>query len=93
MGVADALSRRQNGVGLSPHAAPRESSGQYEIRRQKERKWRTLELSADDRESWRDKVLRWRKDGTHGEKLLWPSLRYGTIRESWTRQRNMAAFF
>jgi hypothetical protein len=79
-GVADALSRRQNGVGLSPHAAPRESSEQYEIRCQKERKWRTLALSADDRESWQRKVLKWREEGTHKEKLFWRSLRYGTVR-------------
>jgi hypothetical protein len=91
--VADALSHRQNGAGSVVCAAPRS------VTPEEDKHWpgwsMEKELSTDDPawESCRQKVLKWREEGTHGQKLLWRSLHLGTIRESWTRHSVMRAFF
>jgi hypothetical protein len=79
-GVAGDLSHRQNGAGPSACAAP-----------PLEEKWPCRSLSPDD--SWRQKILKWQEEGTHGQKLVWASLRHGSIQESWTRHKTMSAFF
>jgi hypothetical protein len=61
MGVADALSHRQNGAGPAACAAPREQDKQWPGWSMRE----ALRPEAEPWEYWRQKVLTWREEGTH----------------------------
>jgi DNA-directed RNA polymerase specialized sigma24 family protein len=80
-GVTGAPSHQQNGDGPSTVAAPRIS--------EEMKVWPVRIFKAD----YRQRVLKWKEEGTHGQKRIWKSVRYGTIGESWTRCKPMAAFF